>query len=583
MMNAKKKRGSEMVNSFKKADLLFVNGKVITVDSRFSIKQAIAVKNGWIVAVGSNDEIKELKGSNTQIIDLKGRPLLPGTNDTHTHAVLFGGTKPPLCLDLRYPNARSISDMVKMLKDEVKRKKPGEWIRGFGWDLGFLEECKNDPERLPRKSDFDVVSPDHPIAFIDFSAHTLVVNSKALELAGLDKNTPDPGEGGVMERDRDTGEPTGVFMEFPAQALVNKAIPLYTMGELEQAAIAAMGEMNKNGITSFTDSAIGPGGNAFVGGTLGERCIDVYKGLHDEGRLTARVTIGLLMGQYGRISYKELRKGLETIRLPEELNERWLRIPTIKVFADGVPMIKTAWMWEPYLGGGYGSLCVSGANDEARYDELMKIIRLAHDQGYQLAIHAVGDRANDAAIDGIVQAMRENPRGDPRHYLIHGDNMSPECAHRMGVNRIGSSMQPYLKGQTADFLKLSLGEKRAAYNWPMKTVLNAGVVVSGSSDTPCTYPNWLLGVQAAVLRESWDSGQVSGPDECITVKEAITMYTINGAWQDHMDAIKGSIEVGKLADLQVLGADILSVDPHEIGQIPVTMTLVGGKIVYESS
>lgn len=571
-----------MVNGFKKADLLLVNGKVITVDSRFSIQQAIAVKNGWIVAVGTDDEIKGLKGSNTQIIDLKGRPLLPGTNDTHTHAVHFGGTKPPLCLDLMYPNVKSISDMVKMLKDEVERRKPGEWIRGFGWDLGFLEECKNDPERLPRKWDFDAVSPDNPIAFNDFSAHTLVVNSKALELAGIDKNTPDPKEG-VMERDRDTGEPTGVFMELAAQALVSKIIPLYTMGELRQAAITAMDEINKNGITSFTDSSLGPGGNEFAGGALGERCIEVYKGLHDEGKLTARVTIGLLMGQYGSISHEDLRTSLETMKLPEELNEIWLRIPTVKVFADGIPMTKTAWMWEPYLGGGYGSLCVPGANDDERYEELMKIIRLTHDLGYQLAIHVVGDRASDAAVDGIVQAMRENPRGDPRHYLIHGDNMSPECARRMGRNRIGLSIQPYIKAQIADILKLSLGEKRAAYNWPIRTVLNAGVVVSGSSDTPCTYPNWLLGVQAAVLRESWASGQVSGPDECITIEEAITMYTINGAWQDHMDTIKGSIEVGKLADLQVLGADILSVDPHEIGQIPVTMTLVGGKIVYESS
>ena len=325
------------------------------------------------------------------------------------------------------------------------------------------------------------------------------------------------------------------------------------------------------------------GGNEFAGGALGERCIEVYKGLHDEGKLTARVTIGLLMGQYGSISHEDLRTGLETMKLHEELNEIWLRIPTVKVFADGIPMTKTAWMWEPYLGGGYGALCVPGANDDERYDELMKIIRLAHDLGYQLAIHVVGDRASDAAVDGIVQAMRENPRGDPRHYLLHGDNMSPECARRMGRNRIGLSMQPYIKAQIADIIKLFLGEKRAAYNWPMRTVLNAGIVVSGSSDTPCTYPNWLLGVQAAVLRESWASGQVSGPDECITVEEAITMYTINGAWQDHMDTIKGSIEVGKLADLQVLGADFLSVDPHEIGQIPVTMTLVGGKIVYESS
>jgi predicted amidohydrolase YtcJ len=259
----------------------------------------------------------------------------------------------------------------------------------------------------------------------------------------------------MMERDPDTGEPTGVFMEFAAQALVNTVIPLYTMDELRQAAVAAIDEMNKNGITSFTDAALGPGGNEFSGGLLGERCIEAYKGLHDARELTARVTIGLLMGQYGSISHEDLRTGLETIQLPGELDEIWLRIPTVKVFADGIPHTKTAWMWEPYLGGGYGALCVPGANDDERYEELMKIIRLAHDRGYQLAIHVVGDRASDAAVDGIVQAMRENPRGDPRHYLLHGDFMSPECARRMRMNRIGLSIQPYLKGQFVDIFGLS--------------------------------------------------------------------------------------------------------------------------------
>jgi len=570
-----------MANQEGSADLLIVNGKVITVDRHFSTHQAVAVKNGWIIAVGTDKELKDLKGTRTQLIDLKGKPLLPGTNDTHTHAVLFGATRPPLCLDLMYPKAKSIADIVGMVQGEVKRKKPGEWIRGFGWDQGFLDECKNDPARLPRKWDFDAVSPDNPVALNDFSAHTLVVNSKALELAGIDKHTPDPGEG-VMERDPDTGEPTGVFLEFGAQALVSKAIPLYTTEELRQAAVNAMDIMNENGITSFTDVALGPGGNEFVGGALGERCIEVYKALHDEGKLTARVTIGLLMGKYGSISYTDLRSGLENIKLPEGLNETWLRIPTIKVFADGIPMTKTAWMWKSYLDGGHGCLCVPGANDKERYAELMKIIRLVHDSGYQLAVHVVGDRASDAAVDGIELAMRDNPRGDPRHYLIHGDNMRPECARRMGRNRIGSSMQPFIKGQIADVMELFVGEKRAAYNWPIRTVMDAGVVVSGSSDTPCTYPNWLPGVQTAVLRESLASGRVSGPDQRISLEEAIAMYTINGAWQDHMDDIKGSIEVGKLADLQVLEEDILSVDHHEIGQIQVDMTIVDGKIVYES-
>ena len=563
------------------ADLIITNAKVVTVDNNFSIQQAIAVKNGWIIAVGSQDEINALMGPSTKVRDLKGKTILPGANDTHMHGVYYGSTRPPLCLNLTYPGTKSITDMVEQVRKEAEKIPAGKWIKGFGWDQGFLDECKHDTSRLPRRSDFDAVSPDNPIVLVDFSAHIAVVNSKALELAGITKDTPDPGEG-VMERDPRTGEPTGVFIEFPAQAMVMGVVPLLSDDEIEQAIRTVQHELNKNGVTSYTDASLGVGGNTLMGGAMGARAIDIYKKMQDEGKLSARVSIGLLMGDYGALSYDDVKKGLEELVLPDGMDPYSVRIPMLKVFADGVPMVKTAWLWEDYIGGGHGALSVPGATEEERYDHLIRIIGLAHSMGYQVGVHAIGDRASDAALDGFIKAMHDFPRGDPRHYVIHGDFVTKEWARRAAKYRVSVAMQPTIGAQIADIQELFVGVERAAYEWPTRMVLDAGVMLTGGSDTPITYPNWLTGVQDAVLRIAWGSGKVSGPDQRITVEEAIRMYTINGAWQDRMEHIKGSIEAGKLADLQVLSDDILSVAPHDIGKIQVEKTFVGGKIVYEA-
>ena len=207
-----------------KADLVIKNAKVITVDKDFSIRQAVAVKDGKILAVGNDDEVKAYIAAGTRVMNLKGKPLLPGINESHMHAPFFGASRPPLSLDLTYPTVKSIPDMVAALRKKAAEVKPGEWIRGFGWDQSTLEECRSDPAKLPRKWDLDSVSPDHPVAFTDFSVHTLLVNSKALELAGISKDTPDP-PSGEIERDAN-GEPTGIFKEPGAQALVAAHVPL---------------------------------------------------------------------------------------------------------------------------------------------------------------------------------------------------------------------------------------------------------------------------------------------------------------------------------------------------------------------
>jgi len=567
----------------KKADLVVTNAKVITVDQDFSIKEAVAVKDGKILAVGTSDDVNTYITSDTKVLDLGGKPLLPGINESHMHAPFFGASRPPLSLDLTYPTVQSIPDMVASLKQKVAEVEPGEWIRGFGWDQSTLEECRSDPSKLPRKWDLDTVSPDHPVAFTDFSVHTLLVNSKALEIAGITKDTPDP-PSGEMERDGN-GEPTGILKEPGAQALVAAHVPLLTKEEKKTALITTLNHLNANGVTSFTDAAIGPGGEDFLYGVMSDEFVDLYQELLVEGKLSARVAVLLLLGNYGALTYEDLENGLKTYKVPTNVDKAWLQFPGVKIFADGIPLTYTSWMNEDYVSGnaGHGTSVIPGEIDEEQRDNLIEMIKLVHRHGFQIGLHATGDRAIDVAVDGFVQAIEEIPGGDPRHYVIHGDFISADKAKTLAKYNCGIAMQPFISAMIADFEPTVVGEERAAYEWPTRTVLDAGVNLTSSSDAPVTYPNWRLGVQAAILREGLVSGKVSGPEECITVEEAIRSYTINGAWQDRMEDIKGSIEVGKVADFCVIGDDILSVDPHKIGEIPVLMTIVGGKIVFDES
>jgi predicted amidohydrolase YtcJ len=499
------------------------------------------------------------------------------------HAPFFGASRPPLSLDLTYPTVQSIPDMVAALKQKVAEVEPGEWIRGFGWDQSTLEECRNDPSKLPCKRDLDAVSPDHPVAFTDFSVHTLLVNSKALEIAGITKDTPDP-PSGEMERD-ENGDPTGILKEPGAQALVAAHVPLLTREEKKTALVTTLNHLNANGVTSFTDAAIGPGGESFLYGVMSDEFVDLYQELLAEGKLSARVAVLLLLGDYGALTYEDLENGLKTYKIPANIDKAWLQFPGVKIFADGIPLTYTSWMNEDYVSGnaGHGTSVIPGKTDEEQRNNLIEMIKLVHRHGFQIGLHATGDRAIDAAVDGFVQAIEEIPGGDPRHYIIHGDFISSQKAEILAKHDFGIAMQPFISVMISDFEPTVVGEKRATYEWPTRTVLEAGANLTSNSDAPVTYPNWRMGVQAAVLREGLVSGKVNGPEECLTVEEAIHTYTINSAWQDHMENVKGSIEEGKFADFCIIGDDILTVDPHKIGEIPVLMTIVGGKIVFDES
>lgn len=562
------------------ADLIFINGKVITVDKDFTIKQAIAVKSGWVVAVGTNADVEKFSGRNTQVIDLKGKPILPGMNESHGHTVAFASVRPPFAIDARFPTVKAMADIKAAVAAKVKTLKPGQWIRGRGWNTEYLEEFKNDPKKPPTKKDLDEVAPDNPVILTDWSGHAVWANSKALELAKITRETRDP-DGGSVLKDA-SGEPIGILKEIPAFALIMKAAPLFTVEEIKEIIALGMKEMNTNEVTSYNEP-LGPGAEQNDFSIRGSKVIEGYRQLMNEGRITARVQIPMLYGKYGSVTYNDLVEGSKKYQFPTEVNPFWIRMAGVKIFADGILPLKTAYMWEPYVGGGYGELVVPGATEQARYEELIKMVEFAHEKGWQCGIHAVGDRAISSFIDGVEKATKKMPWIHLRHYIIHGDFITPKDAKRAAQYGMGHAGLPAVKTLLADTIATCMGPERGAYQFPFRTLLNAGVIISLNANAPSVYPNSRLGVQVAVLREAAKSGKVSGPEECITREEAIRAYTMGGAWQDHMEAVKGSIEENKLADFCVIGEDILTIDAHKIKDIPVLMTIVGGKVVYKSS
>jgi predicted amidohydrolase YtcJ len=280
-------------------------------------------------------------------------------------------------------------------------------------------------------------------------------------------------------------------------------------------------------------------------------------------------------------SAAEVERGLKEFAVPGDLDPRIFRVLGVKLFADGVPPNKTAWMNEEYTSGGFGCLCVHGHSDEQRTGELAEMVRLAHAAGYQLGVHITGDRGIDAVVDAFTAAQAAHPREDPRHYIIHADFAGPGSLAKLAAHGFGANMNPAIKWTIADLMEEMLGPERSAYQWPMRSAIEAGVTVCASSDAPVTYPNWRQGVSAMLLRESKGTGRPSGPEQCVSLAEAIRAYTVNAAWQDFAEGWKGSLEPGKAADIAVLDGTLTALDPHDLPDTPVAMTIFDGKVVFD--
>jgi predicted amidohydrolase YtcJ len=559
------------------ADLVVVGARVHTGAAPAPGASAVAVRGGRILAVGSASEVRALSGPRTEVLEHPGATILAGMNDAHAHIAQWGASRPPLALDVSPRVVSSIADVAGLVRRAASEQPPGTWIRGYGWDVGFLAECTADPRRRLTRADLDAAAPDHPVILFDFSLHAIWVNSRAIEIGGVTAATPTP-TGGDITRD-ERGEPEGIFSEFAAQNLIQQHVPALTREERRTAIAAATAELHELGTTSVTDPALGPGGGDSM---LGTETLRAYEDMAREGQLGLRVSALLLFGAEGTVTVDDMREGLEGFAVDaRDAPPTRLRVGGIKIFGDGIPPLHTAWLHEPYADApSKGSLVIPGADDEARVRELHELVRLAHAAGHQIGIHATGDAAIDATVDAFAAAVARHPREDTRHYVIHADLTYARSLRTMGEHRFGASSQPSIKTAAAHLSALLLGEERAAYQWPYRSMIDAGVPLVFSSDAPVVWPDWRQGVAAAATRVSAANGVVYGPEERISVEEAIAAYTSGGAWQDFAEAEKGTVEPGKVADLCVLGGDPFTGDPAEIPEMPVVATVLDGVPVH---
>lgn len=536
----------------KTADLIVHNGKVHTMRGRFVATEAVAIADGRVLATGRTKELRRFADRHTDWFDAGGGTVLPGINDSHLHLNGYGLSLPPFAIDV---DTATIDELVARVADAVANADPGAWIRGRDWNDNRLP-------RAPTKQDLDPVSPNNPVILTDFSNHAVAVNSVVLQLAGITRDTAPP-PGGIIEKGPD-GEPNGVFRE-TAQALVRSVVPPFTPEEVSAALDNAIEIIHTQGITSITE----PG--------IGLDTLRLYADREKAGDLPVRLT-ALLTGGNSPASVQQMLDSYEPIKGLDPLN---LQVAGIKIYADGIPTAaKTAWMHEPYLDGTNGSLVIVGADDAERVANLHDMFERVHRAGFQIGTHATGDATIDAVVAGYLLAQSSKRRKDPRHYVIHADFTPPQTLRTMAKNDFGANMNAtikYLLGRTLDPI---IGPERTDYQWPYRTALDADVRVSSASDAPVTFPSWLQGVQAAMLREGLFGG-VAGEEERITLPEALHTYTSTPAWQDFAERKKGTLTKGQVGDLCIVGEDLRKVDPHDLVDVPVEATVFGGEVVYD--
>ncbi|MGH3242201.1 MAG: amidohydrolase [Spirillospora sp.] len=535
------------------ADLIIHNGRVLVLDRHFREAEAVAIRDGRILAVGSARDVRRFKGRRTEFLDAGGGTVLPGINDSHVHLASQGLSVPPFNINVDTATIDELVAVVRTAANEAQT--PDSWIRGRGWQELRLP-------RPPTAADLDPVTGNHPVVLGDFSGHATAVNSIVLRLAGITRDTVPP-PGGVIDKDAN-GEPTGVLRE-SAAGLVSRIVPPFTREERSQGIDAGLKLLHTMGVTSTTE----PGINL--------EALDLYAEKARAGALPLRLTALLGSGR-GPQSLRDILAEYEPLR---DVDPRTLRVAGVKVFADGIPRFRTAWMNEPYLNGANGSLTIDGASPGEQLANLHEMIKIAVDADLQIGTHSCGDATTDAVVAGYLKAGgRHWRRADLRHYVIHCNFPSARTLRTMARHDIGANLNAeilYLQGRV---LEPIIGRELTEYQWPYGSALRAGVQVTSGSDAPVVPPHWLRGIMTAMLREGAD-GSVAGTAERVGLADALATYTRLGAWQDHAERWKGTLEHGNVADICIINGDLLNRDPHTFDDLQVTTTLVGGQVVYE--
>jgi predicted amidohydrolase YtcJ len=536
------------------ADVVLVNGSVWTVNSAQPWAEAVAIDGERISRVGRTAEIKKLAGKKTKVIDLKGAFVLPGFIDSHTH-FLEGGFS---LSSIQLRDVFSREQFVKRIAEEAQGLPKDEWILHGNWDHEQFS-----PPELPRREWIDGVSPQNPVFVSRYDEHIALANSLALEIGGITKATKSP-DGGEIHKDPETGEPTGILRD-SAMDLVARHIPSPSFEANREAAETALRHAREVGVTSLNDMA---DGSSFAAS------LKVYQKLLKEGTLTARINLYVPIDQRDIVE----RLGLET-----PFGNDWLAIAGLKGFADGGLGASTAYFFEPYTDnpGNFGLLAPQMFPEGIMEKRVLE----ADGAGLQVAIHAIGDRANFIMLGIFEKTAAQNGKRDRRWRIEHAQHLRPEDIKRFAELGVIASVQPFHAIDDGRWAEVKIGKERCRTTYAFKSLLDTGATLALGSDWPVAPLDPLMGIYAAVTRQTTDGKNPDGwfPEQKIALEEAVKGFTRNGAYAQFTDKHKGSLEAGKLADLVVLDQNLFNIAPAKIKDAKITLTIVGGEVVYNRS
>ncbi len=533
------------------ADKIFLNGQVLTMNPKAPFASAFAVMAGRFSVVGSDAAVRKHATAKSDVVDLRGRTVIPGFIETHSHPSLYAMTL--LQADCYTPPNRNLEDVKARIKKLADAAAPGRWIKGWGFDDTLITE-----RRHLTQTDLDEAAPRNPVFVSHVSGHLAYSNSMALEIAGIGPETLQP-DGGEIHKD-DLGNPTGLLKEEAAQRLVVRHIPPYTAAKLKDVLPTAIAYYHQKGITSTHDAAIGYFRN-------GPQIFQAYRELESEGKLELRIYMTAVEELYREIVKSGLGTGFGSNRL---------RLGGVKFFQDGSIQANTAALIEAYHNKPdfSGELILS-------QDTLDNLFEKYHEMGLQIAVHANGDRAIGSVLQALEKANQRHPRKDHRHMIIHCQLASKEHIARMKrLNVIPSYFVNHVYYWGDRHASIFLGPERAQRIDPLAASVQEGLAFTLHSDLPVTPVDPLFSMHCAVNRTT-KGGKVLGPHERISPLEALKAYTTHAAYCSFEENTKGSIETGKLADFTLLSGNPLDVSPEKIKDIQVMQTSVGGRTVYE--
>jgi hypothetical protein len=534
------------------AETIFVNGNIYTVNDSAPRAQAVAVRGGKIIYIGTDSGAMRLKGESTRVVDLKGNTVVPGLTDSHYHLAGVGDREVTLNLE----GTSSLQQFLSKIKERVDRAQPGQWVTGRGWIETFWK-----PQAFPTRWDLDKISPNNPVYLTRADGHASVVNSAALKVAGITKESASPAGGEIM-KDKSTGEPNGMLVD-RAQGLVSRHVPPDTEADRERALVLGVERSIRLGWTQIQNA----------GSPLAE--VERLKKLYSDGRIKLRI-------------YEAIRgPSADAMRLIREgatvgLFDNRLTVRTIKVSLDGALGSKGAALLEPYADHDTAGLLMY------KEEYLMPMFTEALKQGIQIETHAIGDRANRVILDLYEKAFKAVPEGerkvrDPRWRVEHAQIMHPSDIPRFARLGVIPSMQPSHAIGDLHFAPSRVGIRRleGAYAW--QSFIKQGSMIAGGSDAPVERGEPMIEFYAAVARRDQKgfTGEGWHPEQKVTREQAIKMFTLWAAYAAFEEKLRGSIEVGKLADLTVLSADIMKIPEAEILKTRCVMTVINGEIVFQ--